>query len=842
VRAEAWPAVHKQGSRPLPRYLRLALLPSMLMALALAGPASADDAIALPRDNFGDVGMIDMPSARMAPDGALAAGVSFFQDTRHFNLGFEATPWLEVSFRYSGLTDFDPQFPIYYDRSFAAKVRFWDESDDFPAVALGINDLVGTGVYGGEYLVASKSFGDFDASLGIGWGRLGSTALFRNPFTLISKSFENRSSLNGAGQADFGDFFHGAKSGLFGGLVWRTPIEKLSLIVEYSSDTYALESLRGGFHPRNQINYGASYEVLDGITLGLNWLYGQSVGGNISFQLDPVHPQFPDKLDPAPPPVEPRSAEAQQQALQNLLGKSDGQKSVARLQTAERNAFVDGLMRTNDDLQDIRTEGRTLALGLRRPVTPQRCQDIARVARSFGNGALDTVTLTDSTRRTVRCTVFQPVADNYQTLAFVDQDMPPLLTVADLGTIDASVSPQAARAAALNGIRADAGHQNIGIEALALVRGEATVYYSNNHYFSEIDALDRLTRVLMNDAPPDIEKFRLVSVAGGVPQKQFEILRAPQERLLTQDGKIDVLAGSSIVDAPPLANPVLDAMTGKTYPRFSWDLFPQFRQELFDPVNPFAVQFLAAAEATLQLLPGLSLQGEVEASVYDNFNKNRPSDSVLPHVRSDFLKYFVQGRTGIGELELDYRFRLAPDVFAIAKAGYLESMFAGVGGEILWRPSGQRWALGVDLYDVKQRDYDRLLGLRDYNVATGHVSIYYSSPWYDLNFAVSAGRYLAGDQGLTFQVTRRFATGVEIGAFATATNVSASQFGEGSFDKGIIIRIPLGWVAPIETQGRLGLDLRPTQRDGGQRLANDATLFDETRRTSEAELLLQNAP
>ena len=70
------------------------------------------------------------------------------------------------------------------------------------------------------------------------------------------------------------------------------------------------------------------------------------------------------------------------------------------------------------------------------------------------------------------------------------------------------------------------------------------------------------------------------------------------------------------------------------------------------------------------------------------------------------MKYFVAGKTGIGHLESDYRFRLTPTVYVSARAGYLESMFGGAGGEILWRPEGARWALGADLYQVWQRDFD----------------------------------------------------------------------------------------------------------------------------------------
>ena len=59
---------------------------------------------------------------------------------------------------------------------------------------------------------------------------------------------------------------------------------------------------------------------------------------------------------------------------------------------------------------------------------------------------------------------------------------------------------------------------------------------------------------------------------------------------------------------------------------------------------------------------------------------------------------------------------------------------------------------------------------------------------------VDAGRYLAGDWGATFALDRRFANGWKIGAFFTLTNVSAARFGEGSFDKGIRMTIPLSWI------------------------------------------------
>jgi hypothetical protein len=502
-------------------------------------------------------------------------------------------------------------------------------------------------------------------------------------------------------------------------------------------------------------------------------------------------------------------------------------------QVARAGAVLDELWRAG--AEDVSIQGRTLTLTIAKGDPRAACAAAAPLA---GNNRLelDAVTVLRAGMAPTRCSIPHTLVGNAR-ITGNDFIFPTLVPhPASLITIDAAMPPQPSDAEAMARIRADAQAQLLNIEALSLGDSEALVYYNNVRYSHEADAIDRLLRILMADAPSRIEKFRLIPVMGSVPMNEFDILRGPTERSVAQTETYDLFGNGNDMRPAPLNNPVLRAGERGTYPRFVWGLFPQFRQELFDPVNPFAVQFLGGIQAAVELLPGLSLAAEAEASIWDNFNVDRPPGSALPHVRSDFLTYFTKGKNGIGDLEADYRFRLSPEIFAIARAGYLESMFAGVGGEVLWRPQGQRWALGIDLYGVKKRNFDRLLGLQDYKVFTGHISAYYASPWYGLNFAVHAGQYLAGDRGFTVEVTRRFSTGVEIGAFFTRTNVSAEQFGEGSFDKGIMIRIPLDWSLPINTQGQFNMDLRPVQRDGGQRLMNDTLLFEETRRTSLDEI------
>jgi hypothetical protein len=90
---------------------------------------------------------------------------------------------------------------------------------------------------------------------------------------------------------------------------------------------------------------------------------------------------------------------------------------------------------------------------------------------------------------------------------------------------------------------------------------------------------------------------------------------------------------------------------------------------------------------------------------------------------------------------------------------------------------------------------------------------------------VSVGQYLAGDQGVTLGVSRRFDNGVSMGAYVTKTSASAEQFGEGSFDKGLFVNIPFDVLLPISSSSTANLAWSPMQRDGGAKLNRMYSLY-----------------
>ena len=97
------------------------------------------------------------------------------------------------------------------------------------------------------------------------------------------------------------------------------------------------------------------------------------------------------------------------------------------------------------------------------------------------------------------------------------------------------------------------------------------------------------------------------------------------------------------------------------------------------------------------------------------------------------------------------------------------------------------------------------------------------------------GEYLAGDRGGTLDLSRRFKNGFTLGVFATKTNISSEEFGEGSFDKGFYFAIPTEIFYTKYTSGDITFGLHPLTRDGGAilRINNPLyTLFGDTNKRS----------
>ena len=82
---------------------------------------------------------------------------------------------MEVSLRYADINTrkYSPYKSFsgdqtYKDKSFNLKIKLIEETERFPELSIGFRDFIGTGKFGGEYVVTSKKIGDFDLTAGLG--------------------------------------------------------------------------------------------------------------------------------------------------------------------------------------------------------------------------------------------------------------------------------------------------------------------------------------------------------------------------------------------------------------------------------------------------------------------------------------------------------------------------------------------------------------------------------------------------------------------------------------------------------------------------------------------------
>lgn len=377
-------------------------------------------------------------------------------------------------------------------------------------------------------------------------------------------------------------------------------------------------------------------------------------------------------------------------------------------------------------------------------------------------------------------------------------------------------------------------NDGIQVEAARLEGRQVTIYIRNGRYIARAEAIGRTARVLSVASPSSVDTFRIVPMVNGTPTSAVVINRDELARYEHDpDGAARMLESAQIV--PHRARPDREDYLPDQYSRLNWSIGPYVKASYFDPDNPVRVDAGLRFSGRLDLMPGLVLSGRVDQRIVGNRDEStRFSPSTLPRVRTDSAEYARAG-TALSHLTLTQYFRPGNDLYGRLTVGYLEPMFAGVSGELLWKPVDSRLAIGVELNHVKQRDFDQGFGLRTYQTTTGHVSAYYAFG-NGFHGQVDAGRYLAGDWGGTFSLDREFANGWKIGAYATFTNVSFKDFGEGSFDKGIRFEIPLEHFLGRPAGRTYKSTIQPLARDGGARLNVNERLYDQVRTYHEPDL------
>lgn len=679
------------------------------VVLTLAGPhavaASRNYSLPLFQSDLGGVGLLQTPTARMAPTGRLSFTLDRTDPYTHYTFSVQPLDWLEFGVRYTQIGNrqysASKEDRDYLDKGFNFKLGLIDERRFVPAVSLGFRDVGGTGLFGGEYLVANKRWYDLDFSFGLGWGYLGSRGDISNPFGVFGSRYDeriNRSSGSG-GEFNFKELFTG-RPGFFGGIQYRTPIEPLTLQLEYDGNDYNSEPQDNNQEQDSPVNVGLRYQVSDNFVLSAAWERGNTAMLGATLQLN-LAKMTQVKNDPAP--VLPNKASADPDV--DWSGVAETLKMNAGL-------HVTRILRDGESLS---VEGRS-----------SRYRDVAQ---------------------------------------------------AEL----------------------------------------------------------RANRILHNAADPAVEGFKYRLTNGGMTMRKDRLPRAPLPddpwlgsplgSFSDLDYRHDVVSRAASGRARRV--PANDVLYDSLGDRFSWSLTPDLAQNFGGP-DGYLYKMLARLDGEFRTGRHGFVTGTLAYSLFDNLDKfDTTGSSELPRVRTYIGHYLDQTDLGIYNLQYTRTARLSENWFGMAYGGLLEQMYAGGGAEALYRPFNSRAVFGLDANWVRQREFETQFGLRDYSTWTSHATVYYDTGIKDILAKVSAGRYLARDWGTTIDLSRTFESGVRLGGFATFTD-AGDKFGEGSFDKGVYLSIPLDLFFTESSRRRAGVTYRPITRDGGAKLKHRFNLYNMT--------------
>lgn len=692
---------------------RIHLTALTLLAVSVSSALQAQEAPPHTASEWGGIGLLQTPTARMADDGDVAFTASHNSPYSRYNLTMQPFSWLEGSFRYINVSNrrYGPRWfsgdQNYKDKSIDLKVRLFQESRLLPEIAFGIRDVGGTGLFSSEYFVASKRFGPVDTSLGLATGYIGNRGDLSNPLGGLDDRFKIRpiptNDIVNAGKFGAGSMFRGPV-GVFGGISYQTPMDALILKLEYDGNDYRREPRENNLKQNTPFNFGLVYRPNPSVELTAAWERGDAAMFSVALRGNP------GRARPAAKPFDP-------------------------------------------------------------PPAPMPAQPQPSTHSGFG-------------------TKLAP----------------------DWKTIEES-------------LRSDAGFQ---LDDVQSADGELIVSGYQMRFFNRSKGLGRVSRILANGTGDEYDWYTVRSKRLGMPIVDMSVRREALASYIDGTIDLDSLRRNTELTAPD--NRKSDLNYNAERPPFGGGFSIGYRQNLGGPDGFILYQVAANYSASYFLTPTLWLTGTASQNLVNNYDKFRyDAPSRLQRVRTDLRQYMTTSETTLPNLQITASRRLGRDTYGLVYAGYLEWMYAGVGGELLYRPVGQPWAVGGNLNRVRQRDFNQHFGLRDYSVTTGHATFYYSLDRQERVIAsLSAGRYLAGDYGATVNIARAFPNGMTMGAFVTKTNVSSRDFGEGSFDKGIYFSIPFDNLLPRSTPARATINWNPLIRDGGAMLARKYSLYGAT--------------
>lgn len=783
--------------------LKYAFLPALISlpvsAYAQVNETELDDRVAS-IGTFGGIGLLEMHNARFSDDGAFIVGVGHVGGGENYYTTWQATPWLETTLRF---TDKNYNYGGI-DKSIDVKIRVLEEGIIRPALAIGLQDMLGDGLYSGEYIVASKTVGVFDITAGFGFGGLAKRSKVSNIARMFGDGFKTRSFTNdGSEKLRLGDYFSGEKMGFFWGLEYKTPIEGLTAKVEYStadkSNTLGFEDYKS----KTAFNFGVNYKVRNWLEVGAGLQHGNQLALHFTVKQN-LHKPMRLNFAKGPEVDEIRSREMRTRAKSSEDYKTSVDPDVIFERVRQLGYSINSL---NLEAGHIGIELDTLDGPLQ-----SNLMVLGALLESYPSASLS---FNDDNTNNIHASFDDSIGkmalSKYRQSSFASREK-------DTATLIEKDRQEISEAilAKMNAKRLEPESVRIEEQEIIITKNIAP--------FNDIPInIGRTARILTNEAPDKVERFTIISKDRGLDISKISLLRKDIERLATYNSSSDEILSNASIEENNIPE-----INGEKENVFKYGFFPEVISHFGSQKDDhFKADLNLKLFGSFDVSNELQIYAEVKQHIFGNLDMIPALQNPdVHHVRSDIGKYSREGKTSISRLTAEYIDSPTRNLYARLTAGGLEEMYSGISAEVLYSPYDSSVSFGVDVNFVKQRGYDQLFSMRDYKTVTGHVNFYHVNNKYDITTKISAGRYLAKDWGTTIDISRRFDNGIKIGAMATFTDMPQSEFGRGGFDKGIYISVPFDFFWHKQSRRNAEFNFKRLGKNGGQKLNHRSNLYD----------------
>ena len=212
--------------------------------------------------------------------------------------------------------------------------------------------------------------------------------------------------------------------------------------------------------------------------------------------------------------------------------------------------------------------------------------------------------------------------------------------------------------------------------------------YAQKKFRNPVIASGRVTAILDEIIPDKVTDFEISLVNGGIGVNKVRVARDEYQRVRDAYADPDLLSYSIEVEPYNPNNEKYDFSPEIEYPRFFSSLSPDLRTQIGGPDGFFFGDLKITSSSELLLNRNLSLITVASYGIYNNLDELKlPSDSILPHVRTEIVNYLKESRRfSIRRMQLNKFGQYGNSLYYKFSAGILESMFGGVGFEGLFKP------------------------------------------------------------------------------------------------------------------------------------------------------------